>query len=57
MTMLAKIFQDKSGKLDKVELADFLRLVRLSAIKFATDHFKVYLIFSIYFLNVFLKHC
>nr|AAF64251.1 calcium-binding protein CBP-1 [Onchocerca volvulus] len=32
--------QDKSGKLDKVELADFLRLVRLSAIKFATDHFK-----------------
>ncbi|VDD96969.1 unnamed protein product [Enterobius vermicularis] len=32
--------QDKSGKLDKVELADFLRLVRLSAIKFATDHFR-----------------
>ncbi|VDK72578.1 unnamed protein product [Litomosoides sigmodontis] len=32
--------QDKNGKLDKVELADFLRLVRLSAIKFATDHFK-----------------
>uniref|UniRef100_A0A1I8ERE6 EF-hand domain-containing protein n=1 Tax=Wuchereria bancrofti TaxID=6293 RepID=A0A1I8ERE6_WUCBA len=32
--------QDKSGKLDKVELADFLRLVRLSAIKFATEHFK-----------------
>uniref|UniRef100_A0A9J2PP35 EF-hand domain-containing protein n=1 Tax=Ascaris lumbricoides TaxID=6252 RepID=A0A9J2PP35_ASCLU len=32
--------QDKSGRLDKVELADFLRLVRLSAIKFATDHFR-----------------
>uniref|UniRef100_A0A1I7ZKK3 EF hand n=1 Tax=Steinernema glaseri TaxID=37863 RepID=A0A1I7ZKK3_9BILA len=32
--------QDKSGTLDKVELADFIRLVRLSAIKFATDHFK-----------------
>ncbi|CAJ0942426.1 unnamed protein product, partial [Mesorhabditis belari] len=32
--------QNKSGKLDKVELADFLRLVRLSAIKLATDHFK-----------------
>ncbi|VDK50452.1 unnamed protein product [Anisakis simplex] len=32
--------QDKSGRLDKVELADLLRLVRLSAIKFATDHFK-----------------
>ncbi|CAI4228840.1 unnamed protein product [Auanema sp. JU1783] len=32
--------QNKSGKLDKVELADFIRLVRLSAIKFATDHFK-----------------
>ncbi|PAV88080.1 hypothetical protein WR25_09097 [Diploscapter pachys] len=32
--------QNKSGKLDKVELADFLRLVRLSAIKFATDHLK-----------------
>lgn len=35
------IFQNKSGKLDKVELADFIRLVRLSAIRFATDHFKV----------------
>ncbi|EPB71557.1 EF hand, partial [Ancylostoma ceylanicum] len=33
--------QNKSGKLDKVELADFIRLVRLSAIRFATDHFKV----------------
>ncbi|PIO73695.1 EF hand [Teladorsagia circumcincta] len=32
--------QNKSGKLDKVELADFIRLVRLSAIRFATDHFK-----------------
>ncbi|CCD61965.1 EF-hand domain-containing protein [Caenorhabditis elegans] len=32
--------QNKSGKLDKVELADFNRLVRLSSIKFATDHFK-----------------
>ncbi|CAJ0580663.1 unnamed protein product, partial [Mesorhabditis spiculigera] len=32
--------QNKSGKLDKVELADFLRLARLSAIKFAADHFK-----------------
>uniref|UniRef100_A0A0N5ASJ6 Calmodulin n=1 Tax=Syphacia muris TaxID=451379 RepID=A0A0N5ASJ6_9BILA len=32
--------QDKSGKLDKVELSDFLRLVRLNAIKFATDHFR-----------------
>ncbi|KAJ1374345.1 Secreted protein acidic and rich in cysteine Ca binding region [Parelaphostrongylus tenuis] len=31
---------NKSGKLDKVELADFIRLVRLSAIRFATDHFK-----------------
>ncbi|EFO99143.1 CRE-CBN-1 protein [Caenorhabditis remanei] len=35
-----EIFQNKSGKLDKVELADFNRLVRLSSIKFATDHFK-----------------
>lgn len=33
--------QDKSGNLDKVELADFVRLVRLSAIKFVNDHFKV----------------
>ncbi|CAD6188649.1 unnamed protein product [Caenorhabditis auriculariae] len=32
--------QNKSGRLDKVELADFNRLVRLSSIKFATDHFK-----------------
>ncbi|CAB3404914.1 unnamed protein product [Caenorhabditis bovis] len=32
--------QNKSGKLDKVELADFNRLVRLSSIKFAADHFK-----------------
>ncbi|ULU08920.1 hypothetical protein L3Y34_019858 [Caenorhabditis briggsae] len=32
--------QNKSGKLDKVELADFNRLVRLSSIKFATDHFQ-----------------
>uniref|UniRef100_A0A1I7XL86 Calmodulin n=1 Tax=Heterorhabditis bacteriophora TaxID=37862 RepID=A0A1I7XL86_HETBA len=42
-TILAKriLLQNKSGKLDKVELADFIRLVRLSAIRFATDHFKV----------------
>jgi uncharacterized protein YlbG (UPF0298 family) len=33
--------QDKSGTLDKVELADFVRLVRLSAIKYASDHFRV----------------
>lgn len=33
--------QDKSGALDKVELADFVRLVRLSAIKFVSDHFRV----------------
>ncbi|GMT18148.1 hypothetical protein PFISCL1PPCAC_9445, partial [Pristionchus fissidentatus] len=32
--------QNKSGKLDRVEFADFIRLVRLSAIKFATDHFR-----------------
>lgn len=36
-----------------MELADFLRLVRLSAIKFATDHFKVCLSFPINFSNVF----
>lgn len=33
--------QDKSGYLDKVELADFIRLLRLSAIKYVTDHFRV----------------
>ena len=33
--------QDKNGVLDKVELADFVRLVRLSAIKYANDHFRV----------------
>uniref|UniRef100_A0A914PNC8 EF-hand domain-containing protein n=1 Tax=Panagrolaimus davidi TaxID=227884 RepID=A0A914PNC8_9BILA len=32
--------QDKNGVLDKVELADFVRLVRLSAIKYANDHFR-----------------
>ncbi|KAF8359033.1 cbn-1 [Pristionchus pacificus] len=32
--------QNKSGKLDRVEFADFIRLVRLSAIKFANDHFR-----------------
>lgn len=37
--------QDKSGNLDKVELADFVRLVRLSAIKFVNDHFRVNLCF------------
>ena len=33
--------QDKNNVLDRVELADFVRLVRLSAIKYATDHFRV----------------
>lgn len=33
--------QDRSNYLDKVELADFIRLVRLSAIKYVNDHFKV----------------
>lgn len=33
--------QDKNNKLDKVELADFVRLVRLSAIKYVKDHIKV----------------
>uniref|UniRef100_A0AC34RQP3 EF-hand domain-containing protein n=1 Tax=Panagrolaimus sp. JU765 TaxID=591449 RepID=A0AC34RQP3_9BILA len=32
--------QDKNNALDKVELADFVRLVRLSAIKYATDHLR-----------------
>ncbi|KAI6176861.1 Calcium-dependent protein kinase 1 [Aphelenchoides bicaudatus] len=32
--------QDRSNYLDKVELADFIRLVRLSAIKYINDHFK-----------------
>ncbi|KAK6032764.1 EF hand [Ostertagia ostertagi] len=39
-TLFSIADQNKSGKLDKVELADFIRLVRLSAIRFATDHFK-----------------
>ncbi|KAI3413580.1 Secreted protein acidic and rich in cysteine Ca binding region, variant 2 [Globodera pallida] len=34
--------QDKNGLLDKVELADFIRLVRLTAIKFVADHFSDY---------------
>lgn len=33
--------QDKNGVLDKVELADFVRLVRLSSIKYASDHLRV----------------
>ncbi|VDN40816.1 unnamed protein product [Gongylonema pulchrum] len=41
--------QDKSGKLDKVELADLLRLVRLSAIKSATDHIKAIFSLSAHF--------
>ncbi|KAL3068346.1 hypothetical protein niasHT_030637 [Heterodera trifolii] len=34
--------QDKNGLLDKVELADFIRLVRLTAIKYVADHFRDY---------------
>lgn len=33
--------QDNSRYLDKVELADFVRLVRLTAIRFVSDHFRV----------------
>ncbi|KAI6215229.1 hypothetical protein M3Y94_00360900 [Aphelenchoides besseyi] len=32
--------QDRNNYLDKVELADFIRLVRLSAIKYINDHFR-----------------
>ncbi|KAI6201582.1 Calcium-dependent protein kinase 1 [Aphelenchoides besseyi] len=32
--------QDRNNYLDKVELADFIRLVRLSAIKYVNDHFR-----------------
>jgi hypothetical protein len=33
--------QDRSNYLDRVELGDFIRLVRLSAIKYINDNFKV----------------
>ena len=40
-SLFAVADQDRSNLLDKVELADFVRLVRLSAIKYVNEHFKV----------------
>ncbi|KAL7078860.1 hypothetical protein ACQ4LE_001876, partial [Meloidogyne hapla] len=41
-SLFAVADQDRNGLLDKVELADFVRLVRLTSIKFVSDHFRDY---------------